>query len=115
MMVLHGMAYSGAYANTSWPGFQPFGYQTTDSWSRIQPAWRHLSDIIGYLGRTQHVLKTGIPRVDLAIFDSRTEWEASVIYDSDDLQQRGAAMILCFSWRRVLTILSRLYIQLCWS
>jgi len=89
MMVLHGMAYSGAYANTSWPGYQPFGYQTTDVWNRIQPAWKHMSDIIGFMGRTQHVLKTGLPRVDLAFFDSRTLWEPSVIYDSDNLQREG--------------------------
>ncbi|KAL4944149.1 hypothetical protein BDV06DRAFT_233866 [Aspergillus oleicola] len=89
MMVLHGMGYSGPYANTSWPGYQPFRYQTTDSWNRIQPAWKHLSDVIGYMGRTQHILNTGIPRVDLAIFDSRTRWEASIIYDSDNLQDKG--------------------------
>lgn len=89
MMVLHGMAYSGAYANTSWPGYQPFGYQTTDVWNRIQPAWKHMSDIIEFMGRTQHVLKSGLPRVDLAFFDSRTLWEPSVIYDSDNLQREG--------------------------
>jgi hypothetical protein len=89
MMVIHGMAYSGPYAQTTWPGYQPFSYGTTDSWSRIQPAWRHMDDVLGYLGRNQHILKSGKPRIDLAIYQSNSAWTAARIYDSDNLQAKG--------------------------
>ncbi|KAL3472684.1 hypothetical protein BJX99DRAFT_234972 [Aspergillus californicus] len=89
MMVIHGMAYSGPYVKTSWPGYQPFSYRTTESWSRVQPAWQHMDDILAYLGRTQHILKTGKPRVDLAMFYSTSRWEPAQIYDSDNLQTQG--------------------------
>ncbi|GFF41933.1 hypothetical protein IFM58399_06440 [Aspergillus lentulus] len=89
MMVIHGMAYTGPYAQTTWPGYQPFGYGTTDSWSHIQPAWRHMDDVLGYLGRNQHILKSGKPRIDLAIYQSDSAWTAARIYDSDNLQAKG--------------------------
>ncbi|GFF96762.1 hypothetical protein CNMCM6936_000537 [Aspergillus lentulus] len=89
MMVIHGMAYTGPYAQTTWPGYQPFGYGTTDSWSHIQPAWRHMDDMLGYLGRNQHILKSGKPRIDLAIYQSDSAWTAARIYDSDNLQAKG--------------------------
>jgi hypothetical protein len=102
-MVFHGMAYSGPYAKTSWPGYQPFGYRTTDSWNRIQPAWKHMEDIVGYVGRTQHVLKTGIPQVDLAMYHADSRWEASVIYESDNLRRKGSSVINILSKRRSLS------------
>ena len=89
MMVLHGMAYSGPYVKTSWPGYQPFSYRTTESWSPIQPAWQHMDDILGYLGRTQHILRAGRPRIDLAIYKSTSSWSPGRIYDSENLQSQG--------------------------
>ncbi|KAL4732950.1 hypothetical protein BDV11DRAFT_176163 [Aspergillus similis] len=89
MMVIHGMAYSGPYVQTTWPGYQPFSYRTTDSWNRIQPAWRHMDDVLHYLGRNQHILKSGKPRIDLAIYQSKSGWVAARIYDSDNLQAKG--------------------------
>ncbi|KAG2002791.1 hypothetical protein GB937_009557 [Aspergillus fischeri] len=87
-MVIHGMAYSVPYAQTTWPGYQPFSYGTTDSWSHIQPAWRHMGDVLGYQGRNQHILRSGKPRIDLAIYQSNSAWTASGIYDSDNLQAK---------------------------
>ncbi|KAL2871019.1 uncharacterized protein BJX67DRAFT_377629 [Aspergillus lucknowensis] len=89
MMVVHGMPYSGPYVQTSWPGYQPFGFRFTDSWSRVQPAWRHMKDTLDYLARTQHVLRAGKPRVDLAMYYSRSRWTGERLYDSDVLQQQG--------------------------
>lgn len=89
MMVIHGMAYSGPYVETTWPGYQPFSYRTTESWSSVQPAWRHMDSIIEYLGRTQHILKAGKPRIDLAMYQSTSRWDPGRIYDSDNLQNQG--------------------------
>lgn len=89
MMVFHGMAYSGPYEKTSWPGHQPFSYSSTESWNRIQPAWQHIDDILGYLGRNQHILKAGKPRIDLAMYQSDSGWAPAQIYKSDNLQTKG--------------------------
>ncbi|CEJ54386.1 hypothetical protein PMG11_00701 [Penicillium brasilianum] len=89
MMVIHGMAYSGPYVKTSWPGYQPFSYRTTESWSPIQPAWQHMDHILRYLGRNQHILKAGTPRIDLAMYQSSSSWSPGQISDSENLQAQG--------------------------
>ncbi|KAL4981414.1 hypothetical protein BDW68DRAFT_192958 [Aspergillus falconensis] len=87
MMVIHGMSYSGPYVGTSWPGYQPFAFRFTDTWSRVQPSWQHMKDTLDYLGRTQHILKAGKPRIDLAMYYSPSRWSSKQLYDSDTLQQ----------------------------
>ncbi|CEN59796.1 hypothetical protein ASPCAL02240 [Aspergillus calidoustus] len=91
MMVIHGMSYSGPYVGTSWPGYQPFAYRFTDTWSRVQPSWQHMKDTLDYLGRNQHILKAGKPRIDLAMYYSPSRWSSNQVYDSDNLQQQGYA------------------------
>lgn len=68
--VLHGFSYSDA-PEATWPGFAAFtpysgkiGY--SESWGPRQPTWRHVADISAYLGRTQMVLQSGTPKVDVA-------------------------------------------------
>ncbi|KAL5041629.1 hypothetical protein BDW71DRAFT_217636 [Aspergillus fruticulosus] len=89
MMVIHGMSYSGPYVGTSWPGYQPFAFRFTDTWSRVQPSWQHMKDTLDYLGRTQHILKAGKPRIDLAMYYSPSRWSSKQLYDSDTLQQQA--------------------------
>ncbi|KAF4212259.1 hypothetical protein CNMCM5878_001477 [Aspergillus fumigatiaffinis] len=91
MMVIHGMSYSGPYVGTSWPGYQPFAFRFTETWSRVQPAWQHMKDTLDYLGRTQHILKAGKPRIDLAMYYSPSRWSSNKFYDSETLQQQGYA------------------------
>ncbi|MFE6520597.1 glycosyl hydrolase [Streptomyces sp. NPDC057794] len=70
--VVHGFSYATA-PGVAWPGFAAFspyngasGYG--ESWGPRQPTWRHAADIAGYLGRVHQVLRTGAPRVDVAVF-----------------------------------------------
>ncbi|KAL3484600.1 hypothetical protein BJX62DRAFT_243769 [Aspergillus germanicus] len=111
MMVIHGMAYSGPYVGTGWPGYQPFSFRTTESWSRVQPAWHHMDDVLRYLGRTQHILKTGKPRIDIAMYHSSSRWGPGRIYESDNLQKQGmpSHTLRCVVQRA--KSLFRLYVQ----
>ena len=70
--VIHGFSYATA-PQAAWPGFAAFtpyggtvGYG--ESWGPRQPTWRHITDISGYLSRIHHVLQSGEPKADVAIF-----------------------------------------------
>ncbi|MER7792222.1 glycosyl hydrolase [Streptomyces sp. NPDC097640] len=69
--VLHGFGYATA-PGAAWPGFAAFspyhgGPGYGEAWGPRTPAWRHVSDVAGYLGRIQGVLQTGSHRVDVAV------------------------------------------------
>lgn len=91
-VVIHGATYSHEYANTTWPGFTSFEYLFAGQHSRHQPAWdvgyKQAGD---YLARCQHVLQTGIPKVDLVFWDKQTAQAAypTSLYDSTDLENVG--------------------------
>ncbi|KAI9730419.1 MAG: hypothetical protein M1834_005929 [Cirrosporium novae-zelandiae] len=89
MMVVHGSPYSGDYAETTWPGYTPFYYTTTDMWNRKQPAWKHFKDIMDFTARNQLVLQTGTARTDLAFYLYEAPWTGTNSYQPDNLRAQG--------------------------
>ncbi|KIX10705.1 uncharacterized protein Z518_01789 [Rhinocladiella mackenziei CBS 650.93] len=88
-IVIHGGAYTGNYPNTTWPGYQAFGFRYTENWSGLQPCWQHLSDTLDYVGRTQYVLQQGIPKIDLAFYLYESPYTPATQFQSDALQKLG--------------------------
>ncbi|WP_345151330.1 glycosyl hydrolase [Arthrobacter ginkgonis] len=71
--VLHGFPYADA-PGAQWPGFAAFspyfnnapGF--SEAWGPRQPTWGHVPHIADYLRRTQWVLQSGRPRLDLVYY-----------------------------------------------
>ena len=91
-MVIHGFPYSGDFSNTTWPSFTTFTYLFAEMHGPHQPAWRHYSDSLNFIGRNQYILRSGVPKRDLAIFrkDSKSEITTPK-YLSNDLVDAGYA------------------------
>ncbi|KAK0650493.1 hypothetical protein DIS24_g6750 [Lasiodiplodia hormozganensis] len=89
MNVLHGSAYSGPYANTTWPSYTTFTYRYTEMWNQNQPAWQHMNDTIMYIARNQYVAQIGTPKVDLAFYQYSSPWAAKESYQNTNLQNLG--------------------------
>ncbi|KAF2083368.1 hypothetical protein K490DRAFT_69886 [Saccharata proteae CBS 121410] len=87
--VLHGYAYSGSYANTTWPSYTTFTYMYTDMWNPNQPAWQHMKDSIDYIARNQYISQIGKPKIDVAFYQHSSPWITSVQYDNDNLETLG--------------------------
>ncbi|KAJ0363558.1 hypothetical protein COL26b_012904 [Colletotrichum chrysophilum] len=91
MNVFHGYAYSGVYAQTTWPGY-------TDMWGPRMPAWRSrhngengagfMADAMAYVARNQFISQIGTARVDLAFYQYAAPF-AKVVYDSYKLEKLG--------------------------
>lgn len=94
-MVFHGSPYSGNYVNTTWPGYNSFGYRFTEMWNIIQPCWAHLRDAMDFVGRTQHILQSGVAKVDLAFYDFEAPFTIGVKYDSRNLLELGESSKQC--------------------
>jgi hypothetical protein len=88
-LVIHGFAYGGPYPGTTWPGYTPFQYEFCEMWGPRQPVWRHLNDTLLYAARNSEVLKTGVPRVDLAFYVWKHPWSARAVYQGADLTAAG--------------------------
>ncbi|EXF81412.1 hypothetical protein CFIO01_01074 [Colletotrichum fioriniae PJ7] len=103
MNVLHGYAYSGVYAQTTWPGYTVFAYTFTEMWGPRMPAWRgshhageggnstsagFMADAMAYVARNQFVSQVGTARVDLAFYQYAAPF-AKVVYKSDNLEKMG--------------------------
>ncbi|KAI8292556.1 hypothetical protein K4K60_003385 [Colletotrichum sp. SAR11_57] len=98
MNVFHGYAYSGVYAQTTWPGYTVFSYTFTDMWGPRMPAWRSrhngengagfMADAMAYVARNQFISQIGTARVDLAFYQYAAPF-AKVVYDSDNLERLG--------------------------
>ena len=58
-------------------------------WGPRQPAWRHLNDTMLFAARTSEMLKTGIPRADLAFYAWKHPWNARAVYQGSDLTAAG--------------------------
>ncbi|KAK7606281.1 hypothetical protein JOL62DRAFT_360383 [Phyllosticta paracitricarpa] len=89
MNVLHGFAYSGPYANTTWPSYTTFTYRFTEMWNHHQPVWRHFNDTIHYISRNQFISLTGTPKVDLAFYFYSAPWVVEGEYQETNLQDLG--------------------------
>jgi len=88
-LVIHGFAYGGTYPGTTWPGYTPFQYEFCEMWGPRQPAWRHLNDTMLFAARTSEVLKSGVPRADLAFYAWKQPWTARSVYQGADLNAAG--------------------------
>ncbi len=72
-LMIHGFAYASA-PGVTWPGFAAFspyysnaiGYG--EAWGPRMPQWQHMPGIAAYIARTQLVLRTGVPRYDVAFW-----------------------------------------------
>jgi hypothetical protein len=112
-VVLHGQSYTGDYYGTTWPGYTAFNYLFSDSYSNKQPSWDNgFSDVLGYIARVQFLQQSGIPRVDVAIYNkvSATNPSFPTLYASDDLLNAG--MFLLSGQYEVLADLCRILLQL---
>ncbi|ETS81575.1 hypothetical protein PFICI_06577 [Pestalotiopsis fici W106-1] len=88
--VIHGMAYTGTYYNSTWPGYVPWEYIVSETWNEKQPVWSHgMEDAMNYLSRTQQVLQTGVPRIDLAVFWKQSITTLTPGYNLTYLTQEG--------------------------
>ncbi|KAK5655045.1 hypothetical protein OQA88_5944 [Cercophora sp. LCS_1] len=88
-LVIHGMAYGGAYTGTTWPGYTPFQYEFCEMWGLRQPSWRHMNDTLLFASRVSEVLKTGVPKVDLAFLAWKHPWSARAVFPGGDLNAAG--------------------------
>lgn len=89
---LHGMPYSGAYPNTTWPGFVPFSYVVSEMHNRLQPSWDFYRDSMDYTARVQHAMQTGVAKVDLAFWLKRDSYVSiTSSYQDADLAAAGYA------------------------
>ena len=91
-VVIHGATYSHNFTNTTWPGYTSFGYDFPGQHSRHQPAWDvGYSEALGFLGRVSWVLQSGVPKVDLILWDKQTAQNAfpAPLYVPGDLTDAG--------------------------
>lgn len=88
--VLHGQAYSGSYYETTWPGHVPFNYLFSEPWSPREPVWEYgFEETLNYLARVQYVQQSGVPKVDVAIYNKESATTIRTVYSSSDLIDRG--------------------------
>lgn len=88
--ILHGQAYSGSYYETTWPGHVPFNYLFSEPWTPREPVWEHgLEETLNYLARVQYVQQSGVPKVDVAIYNKESATTIRTSYSSSDLIERG--------------------------
>lgn len=91
-VVIHGATYSHNFTDTTWPGYTTHKYDYPGQHSRHQPAWDvGYPEALGYLGRVQWFLQTGIPKVDLIFWDKQSAQNAypQPLYWFDDLTNAG--------------------------
>lgn len=90
--VFHGFPYSGEYGNTTWPGWTTFTYQYSDMHGPHQPAWEFYRDQFDYIARNNWVFQSGIPRMDIAVWQKVTVYPGHVqsrTYEPADLEDMG--------------------------
>jgi hypothetical protein len=71
--VLHGYPYRTA-PGSAWPSWHPFSSEWvvfggfSETWSGVQPQWRHMRGMADYIARNNFALQHGEARVDLAVY-----------------------------------------------
>lgn len=109
--ILHGQAYSGNYYQTTWPGHVPFNYLFSEPWSPREPVWEHgFEETLNYLARVQYVQQSGVPKVDVAIYNKESTTTIRTVYSSSDLIERGEACHIYMPERLLIVI--RMVLQL---
>ncbi|KAF5009389.1 hypothetical protein FDECE_4380 [Fusarium decemcellulare] len=84
-MNIHGMAYSGEYHNTTWPGFSIVQYFTGAVWNQRFQAWKYLDDAMTFAERMQLVLQAGTIKRDVAFYLYKNPWSASDEFEGTGL------------------------------
>jgi hypothetical protein len=81
-MVFHGFPY--AKSNSSiWPGYTPFGFGLSGYWGPRQPGWNNIEEYAAHLSRTQNILQSGQPQVDVAVYYHKYDLFAKIIEDQN--------------------------------
>ncbi|KAK5108481.1 hypothetical protein LTR62_008299 [Meristemomyces frigidus] len=91
-LVFHGYPYSGQYGNTTWPVFTTFNYQYSSMHGPHEPAWEDYHDQMAFVSRSNWVMQSGVPQVDIAIWQKVTDYPGHVqlpTYAPTDLEAAG--------------------------
>lgn len=67
-IVTHGYPYSGHRPEVEWPGLTTFEWRYSEMWGPRQPSWAYAREMADWIARTQLILQTGVPRVDIGIY-----------------------------------------------
>lgn len=67
-IVTHGYPYSGLRPQVEWPGLTTFEWTYSEMWGPRQPSWNFTREFGDWIARTQLILQSGKPRVDLGIY-----------------------------------------------
>ncbi|CAL5870144.1 uncharacterized protein PFLUO_LOCUS4379 [Penicillium psychrofluorescens] len=67
-IVAHGYPYSGIRPEVEWPGLTTFEWTYSAMHGARQPSWAYVKEMGDWIGRTQLILQTGVPRVDVGIY-----------------------------------------------
>ncbi len=69
-VVIHGMSFEREVSDkyNQWPGWHAFQDTFADPWGERQPYWEHIRSLSDMIARTQAVLQSGKPKIDLAIY-----------------------------------------------
>lgn len=67
-IVTHGYPYSGWRPDVQWPGTTTFEWTYSEMWGPRQPSWQYAREFGDWIGRTQLILQSGVPRVDVGIY-----------------------------------------------
>lgn len=85
--VLHGYSsIAGSEDSTYWPGHEGMWPVFSERFGVRQPAWQHYKDWTGMLARYQMLLRTGKPRMDLAIL--RFDYYFNNLYFGDSMNEK---------------------------
>lgn len=87
--VLHGFPYSGNYGNTTWPGFTAFAYIFSEQHGPRQPAFPYYRDMLDWASRSQFIMQTGVPKMDMVFWLKNKEEKPATVYSPTDLQAAG--------------------------
>ncbi|KAF2205690.1 hypothetical protein GQ43DRAFT_477176 [Delitschia confertaspora ATCC 74209] len=90
--VFHGLPYSGQYGNTTWPTWTTFNYQYSGMHGPHEPAWEFYKDHLDFVARNNWVFQSGIPRLDIAIYQKITVYPGHIqlrTYEPADLETIG--------------------------
>ncbi|KAL5342263.1 hypothetical protein BJX70DRAFT_410917 [Aspergillus crustosus] len=89
--MIHGFPYQDS-PTSKWPGFSPFtplglinGF--SEAWGPRQPQWLFARNASGYLARSQAILQSGSPSVDIAILN--LDWGVTATWNDTGLNDAG--------------------------
>ncbi|KAL4925286.1 uncharacterized protein BDV17DRAFT_300448 [Aspergillus undulatus] len=90
--VIHGFPYQNS-PNSVWPGFSaftplgPLGNGFAEAWGPRQPQWIFAPNASSYLARSQELMQSGLPSVDVAVLN--LDWGVTATWDDTGLNDAG--------------------------